>query len=225
MARSAGSSYERAMADRADTATISERKRKDPSVRRAQILEAARNCFASFGFQGTSVDRIAAEAGVSVGLLYRFFNSKAAIVEAIILDDVEAQVAQLKELIDSSSLDAEGISKLVSDTLGNGSIEPARMAMTFEISAEICRNPELRAFVRERQQILLGSLRDELIGKGASAQAAGETLHRIDLASAILTALAMRAVLHADPLSNGLTDDVQRLIDGIFAPKGKRGIA
>src|ERR1044072_5941268 len=111
MARSAGSSYERAMADRADTATISERKRKDPSVRRAQILEAARNCFASFGFQGTRVDRIAAECGVSVGLLYRFFNSKAAIVEAIILDDVEAQVAQLKELIDSSSLDAEGISK------------------------------------------------------------------------------------------------------------------
>src|SRR6185436_13388815 len=99
MARSAGSSYERAMADRADTATISERKRKDPSVRRAQILEAARNCFASFGFQGTSVDRIAAEAGVSVGLLYRFFNSKAAMIEAIIIDEVEAQLEQLSEAI------------------------------------------------------------------------------------------------------------------------------
>jgi TetR/AcrR family transcriptional regulator, repressor for uid operon len=209
------------MAERSSKATKKERRREEPEVRRAQILEAARSCFASFGFQGTSVDRIAAGAEVSVGLLYRFFESKAAIVKAIIIEDVDAQVAQLKEAIDSGSLDAGGVAKLATRGLREASSDPRRMAMMFEISAEICRNRELRAFVQERHSRLSALLRDELISKGVDAEAADKTLHRVDLVSAIVTALGTRAVLHSGPLSTSVLDDVQLLIDGIFALEGK----
>lgn len=55
--------------------------RRDQQVRR--ILDAAKNCFVRFGFQGASMHQICAEAGMSPGALYRYFRSKEAIIEAI----------------------------------------------------------------------------------------------------------------------------------------------
>ena len=43
---------------------------------RERILEGGRRAFIAGGFRGTSVPSIAAEAGVSVGLIYRYFPSK-----------------------------------------------------------------------------------------------------------------------------------------------------
>ena len=53
------------------------RRREEPGVRRAQILAAAKRSFMAHGLQATTVDQIALEAKVSVGLLYRFFTSGA----------------------------------------------------------------------------------------------------------------------------------------------------
>lgn len=47
---------------------------------RAQIVAAARRCFARDGFHQTSMPDIAAEAGVSVGAPYRYFASKEEII-------------------------------------------------------------------------------------------------------------------------------------------------
>lgn len=52
-------------------------------ARRQAILDAAVVCFERRGLHGTSTDDIAAEAGLSNGALYRYFDGKAAIVEAI----------------------------------------------------------------------------------------------------------------------------------------------
>ena len=212
-----GSSYDHGMIDSAGTAKMSVRKRRNPEVRRAQILDAARNCFASSGFQGTSVDRIATEAGVSVGLLYRFFDSKAAIIEAIVIEEVDAQLAQLGQAIDAKRIDASATSKLAIRALGEASLNPKRMAMMFEIAAEVCRNPELRAFLQDRQVRAMASLREKLVERGADAKAAAETIARVDLASAIVSGLGTRALLHTDAISKGSLDEIQDLIDDIFA--------
>jgi AcrR family transcriptional regulator len=52
-------------------------------ARRRGILDAAITCFERRGLHGTTTDDIAAEAGLSNGALYRWFDGKAAIVEAI----------------------------------------------------------------------------------------------------------------------------------------------
>ena len=44
--------------------------------RRVQILDAAIVCFAKRGFHPTSMHDISAEAGISVGLIYRYFENK-----------------------------------------------------------------------------------------------------------------------------------------------------
>ena len=50
---------------------------------RALILEKALYLFANKGFHGTSVSDIAKEAGISKGLAYNYFDSKDAILQAI----------------------------------------------------------------------------------------------------------------------------------------------
>jgi AcrR family transcriptional regulator len=53
------------------------------AARRQQILDAARICFLRNGFHATSMQDVIAEAGLSVGAVYRYFPGKAELVEAI----------------------------------------------------------------------------------------------------------------------------------------------
>jgi AcrR family transcriptional regulator len=60
----------------------------------ADILAAARRLFASAGFDATSIDDIAARAGVAKGAVYHHFDSKEAIFTRV-LEDVQAEIAAL----------------------------------------------------------------------------------------------------------------------------------
>src|SRR5580704_5985356 len=51
--------------------------------RRCQILDAALVCFAKRGFHQASMHDISAEAGISVGLIYRYFENKEAVISAM----------------------------------------------------------------------------------------------------------------------------------------------
>ena len=51
--------------------------------RRRQILDAAVACFDRRGLHATTTDEIVAEAGLSAGAIYRYFDSKDAIIEAV----------------------------------------------------------------------------------------------------------------------------------------------
>ena len=52
--------------------------------RRALILEAAARVFGEHGFEATRMDDVAEEAGVAKGLLYKHFESKDALFEALL---------------------------------------------------------------------------------------------------------------------------------------------
>src|SRR5436305_12603065 len=64
--------------------------------RRAQILEAAMVCFATRGVHQTSMHDISAEAGTSVGLIYRYFANKEAVISAM-ADRHKSEIQELLE--------------------------------------------------------------------------------------------------------------------------------
>jgi AcrR family transcriptional regulator len=84
------------------------------ALRRANILDAARHCFAVHGIH-VSVDEICAKAGVSKGAFYVYFDSKDAAIQALAedhtrivhefaeLDSVDALVRRLAELTTARS--------------------------------------------------------------------------------------------------------------------------
>jgi AcrR family transcriptional regulator len=61
--------------------------------RRAAILSAAASAFAHKGFSGTSMDDVAAQAGITKLIVYRHFDSKEALYEAV-LERVSARLAE-----------------------------------------------------------------------------------------------------------------------------------
>lgn len=58
----------------------------DATGKRRRILNAALAVFADHGVHGTAVPPIAREAGVAVGTLYRYFDSKEELVNAVFRD-------------------------------------------------------------------------------------------------------------------------------------------
>lgn len=65
--------------------------------KRQRILEAALKVFASRGVNGTPVPPIAREAGISVGSLYRYFESKEALVNTLFRETKQLLAEQLLE--------------------------------------------------------------------------------------------------------------------------------
>lgn len=57
---------------------------REASVRK--ILDASLELFGTKGFEATSISMIAAQAGISKGLIYNYFESKEALLDALIQD-------------------------------------------------------------------------------------------------------------------------------------------
>ena len=60
---------------------------------RQRILDGAHRAMLTGGYRGTTMPAIATEAGVSVGLLYRYFESKEELFRALVRDMSDAEVA------------------------------------------------------------------------------------------------------------------------------------
>ncbi|MEU8222147.1 TetR/AcrR family transcriptional regulator [Kribbella sp. NPDC048915] len=58
------------------TATDPPKRRRDRAAREREILEAAERIFGDRGYQGTSMDDVAAAVGVSKPLVYQYYGSK-----------------------------------------------------------------------------------------------------------------------------------------------------
>jgi len=69
--------------------------------RSADILSRVRVAFAEKGFDGASMQDLARAAGMSVGNFYRYFPSKAAIVEALIAFDLADMERDFHEVLRS----------------------------------------------------------------------------------------------------------------------------
>ncbi|HWE45054.1 MAG TPA: TetR/AcrR family transcriptional regulator [Caulobacteraceae bacterium] len=71
---------------------------KKAEARRAEILATASACFRAKGIRGASVNDICSALGISPGHLYYYFDSKEAIVAALVEQHREAAVAHTRDI-------------------------------------------------------------------------------------------------------------------------------
>ncbi|MGF0241322.1 transcriptional regulator BetI [Rhodococcus sp. IEGM1300] len=69
------------------------RTRIDPEMRRKAIIEATMQCITRYGHSGSTLERICAQAGVSIGLIGHHFSSK----EELMLSTYQELTDQLRE--------------------------------------------------------------------------------------------------------------------------------
>jgi len=114
-------------------------------VRRAQVLEAAKQRFRETGFHATTMAEIAASAGVSVGLLYRYFPSKEEIIRAIVEADLQAQLLAVERGLRDHPDDRTAALDAVIAGLVELATDRDRTRLMLEIFAETARSPALMA--------------------------------------------------------------------------------
>jgi AcrR family transcriptional regulator len=77
--------------------------RLDPAVRKARFVDATLACLQKHGFQGTSIRRICAEAGVSIGLLNHHYTGKDELVADAYREVTERMHALMRAAVEASA--------------------------------------------------------------------------------------------------------------------------
>ncbi|MEO7200359.1 MAG: helix-turn-helix domain-containing protein [Dokdonella sp.] len=110
------------------------------AAQRARILDAARKCFVEHGFHAASMANIADTAGMSAGLIYRYFASK----NAIILGIVEAQLDVLRDTTRFNRMeDLADEFTTQYQTACTGEDHGMSAALLLEMSAEATRDAQI----------------------------------------------------------------------------------
>jgi len=113
---------------------------------RARILEAAQKCFVERGFHAATMANIAETAGMSAGLIYRYFASKQAIVLAIIDRELEHRRNRIASLRPGMDYMAALVKTFRDYQLPPG--ECPNAALFLEMSVEATREPQVGAAAR-----------------------------------------------------------------------------
>ncbi|MGK3115465.1 TetR/AcrR family transcriptional regulator [Candidatus Pantoea formicae] len=119
--------------------------------RSEQILDAAEQCMRLKGFHQTSIQNIASQADVSIGLIYKYYKNKEAIIEALVTRVVQRMIALL-------NADFEQIAHAGGITHSAQDIVPPKVensiVLLMEISSEATRNERIRHIMHDAWQVL-----------------------------------------------------------------------
>lgn len=195
-------------------------RRTDPEKhqqRRQEILDAAGRCFARDGFCGASISDICAEAKISPGHLYHYFDSKEAVVKSM----TEATLAKAEAEFELMSQSDDPIAEITARA------ERARVKqgdsayfLVFDMLAEAGHNPSIARILRDHMQ----ALRSRMAAYLRKGQENGKIDRSLDadLAAAVLLSAfdGIRAIGVRDPkLSKGrLGEHVEILITRFLRP-------
>jgi TetR/AcrR family transcriptional repressor of uid operon len=173
----------------------------DSSDRHTQILDAALVCFAKRGFHQASMHDISAEAGISVGLIYRYFENKDAVISAMAdrhkreIHEVLKRAQQAPTLLESLEIlftahCCEDAPQLVS-------------AFVVDLYAEASRNQRVADLVRDVLQTAMNGVTD-LIARSPEAESAAHGLkprEQAELIFAVSRGMLMRDVLQPQEMT------------------------
>lgn len=166
--------------------------------RRRQILRAAGQCFAEKGFHQASMAEIAKAAGLSMGLLYRYFANKDALVMAF-AELSRANSVALFESLAASTDPKRDLAGIVDALLGEA-LDPALLRLQMEVMAEACRNDALMAALRREDALARGALLDsiEALRKRGLAKPPVPAPALVELLNALFEGLTVRLALQPD---------------------------
>jgi len=163
--------------------------------RRSQILEAALVCFAKRGFHQTSMHDISGEAGISVGLIYRYFENKEAVISAM-ADRHKKEINEMLERAHQAPSLLESLEILFTAHCCEDAPQVVS-AFVVDLYAEASRNPHVADLTRDVLETAMDGVRN-LIARAPEAQNAAHGLTPNELAELIFA--VARGMLMLDVL-------------------------
>ena len=182
-------------------------------AQRDRILKAAQQCFVEYGFHSASMANIADTAGMSAGLIYRYFDGKDAIILAIIERQLEEKRSNIASLKSEPEL-AQRIKELFRLwQCGDSSV--MNTALFLEMSAQAKRNPQIASALARSDSISRMDFRDWLRRRAEEDGVVPDEQHIHERALALgcfIEGLAIRAVREPDLDSDLIAAALQRFL-------------
>jgi len=139
---------------------------ESPPDRRGQILRAAMICFARRGFHQTIMHVISAEPGISVGLIYRYFENKDAVISAM-ADEHKREIHEVLERARLAPTLVEAFEIIFTWDCSENAPQIVS-AFVVDLFAEAGRNPRVADLVRDVARIAMEGVTD-LIARSPEA--------------------------------------------------------
>ena len=170
--------------------------------RRGQILHAAVVCFAKRGFHQTSMHDISAEAGISVGLIYRYFENKEAVIAAM-ADEHTNHIRELLEQARQAPSLLESVEILFTAHCCED-MPKVQSAFVVDLYSEASRNPEIAELICGVVDMAMEGMTDLIARAPETEKAAhGLTPHEVaELIYAVARGMLMRDILQPADLPN-----------------------
>ncbi len=150
--------------------------------KRRDILSAARRCLARDGLRAASMSSICAEAGISPGHLYHYFESKDAVIRAItqmVLEEVSSHFSRTMESPDAlATLISESMRVLLND-------EASRHLLVLDLIADADRNPKMADILQDHSAVMTSLLAD-FLRKGQAHRQIDPNLDPVATASILI---------------------------------------
>jgi AcrR family transcriptional regulator len=131
------------------------------STRRPQILRAFEACVLRYGLEGSSLERIAQEAGVRRSLIRHYFGNRNELTEALIEGVIERTVSVYRDVIGTAGAEG-GTAALVDYLVGPAFPDKRDDALIDALMAVSHRDERLRGQLRAKYQTFQQSIRREL---------------------------------------------------------------
>ena len=129
---------------------------------RDQILEAAGEHFSRYGYDKTTVSDLAKAIGFSKAYIYKFFDSKQAIGEAICAKTLSAIVAAVEEAVAGASTPTEKFRRMFKSLTATSASLFFNDRKLHDIAAHAAGEgwPSARAYAERIRQILMDVVRE-----------------------------------------------------------------
>jgi AcrR family transcriptional regulator len=151
---------------------------------RDQIVEAAREHFSHYGYAKTTVSDLAKSIGFSKAYIYKFFDSKQAIGEAICAKTLSGIVATVEEAVASATTPTEKFRKMFKILVTTGVSLHFSDRKLYDIAAHAAGEqwPSVRAYCDRIKQIVTDIVREgRESGEFERKTPLDETVRAIDL--------------------------------------------
>jgi TetR/AcrR family transcriptional repressor of uid operon len=171
--------------------------------RQTQILDAAVVCFAKRGFHQASMHDISAEAGISVGLIYRYFENKDAVISAM-ADRHKKQIQEVLERASQAPSLLESLEILFTAHCSSGRGPRVTSAFVVDLFAEASRNTRVAELVRDVCETSRNGVTDLIARSPEMQNASGDLTPRqiAELIFAVNDGMLMREVLDTSAASD-----------------------
>lgn len=183
-------------------------------VRRRQILDAAAEVFRRRGFHAASMAEIAKTFGMSAGHIYNYFDSKEAIIEAIVARDIDEFLALTAQMQGEADLRHEMVERVDEGT--DRRLDPDHASLQLEIVAEASRNPKIATLVRCADATVRQRLMELVRAAVPGPLDEAEVAVRAELLLSLFEGLMIRTLRHPEidrpALKRGLRDAVRHMI-------------